>query len=130
MKLLDRFLSMLTKLVKSKDTHYTPSLSTNHPLYKARIATIQSMNQNTSLIRKNKEKIYSKLFYSISLTSAVLIAVFGKYLNWAWILFFIDLILFLLVYNAIKFYKERVILAENKKKIIEGLNKLGINILY
>ena len=41
-----------------------------------RKTTIESMNLSTSLIKDNKTKIYSKVFYVFSLIFAVLIAVF------------------------------------------------------
>ncbi|MCW8966409.1 MAG: hypothetical protein OQK82_06965 [Candidatus Pacearchaeota archaeon] len=90
--------------------------------------TIDSMNLSTALIKENRNKIYSKVFYSFSLIFAVLIAVFSNYLNWTMVLLFIDITLIFLVFCAKEYYKERRILSKQHYKIIDRLNEFGIKI--
>ncbi|OIO80725.1 hypothetical protein AUJ84_02735 [Candidatus Pacearchaeota archaeon CG1_02_32_132] len=68
--------------------------------YSNRRTTIQSMNLSTSLIKENHEKIYSKIFYVVSLIFAIFIAVFSDSLNWVMVLIFVDLSFFVLVLFA------------------------------
>ncbi len=93
-----------------------------------RKGTINSMNLSTNLIRENRKEMYSKIFYFFSLIFSIFIAVFLNYLNWAIILFFMDIALFFLVYFANEYYKRRKILAEQHYKIIDRLKEFGINI--
>lgn len=93
-----------------------------------RKTTIESMNLSTSLIKKNRENMYSKIFYVFSLIFAVLIAVFSSYLNWTMVLFFIDFSLLLLVWFAKEYNKQRQQLAKDHYKIIDRLKEFGIKI--
>lgn len=90
--------------------------------------TIQSMNLSSSLIRQNREKMYSKIFYVFSLNFAVLIAIFSDSLNWLVIFFFIDLSMAFLVWNAKDYYKRRKELGKGHYKIIDRLREFGIKI--
>jgi len=93
-----------------------------------RRTTIQSMNLSTSLIKENREKIYSKVFYVFSLIFAVLISVFANSLNWFLVLLFLDLSLIVLILFAKDYYKLRRKLAEDHDKIIKRLGDFGIKI--
>jgi hypothetical membrane protein len=108
------------------DEEYTYELDSNDRLFNAKTATIQSMNLSTALIRENKEKIYSKIFYAFSLIFAILIAMFADSLNWIFILFFINLVLLLLVWSAKRFHRRRIELARHHSFIIGRLNEFGI----
>jgi hypothetical membrane protein len=109
------------------DKDYAPDLDMGSFL-ENRKATLESMNLSSTLIRENKDKMYSKVFYLFSLIFAVLIAIFSEYLNWLMILLFIDFSLFLLVLPAKRFYKRRRELAKQHYKIIDRLKEFGINI--
>ena len=86
------------------DKTYTPDLPSKD-LFSARDTTIQSMNQIVYLIKENKERVYSKVFYVFSLIFAVLIAIFAQSLNLLMVLVFVDLLLVLLIFFAKRFYK-------------------------
>ncbi len=90
--------------------------------------TMESMNLSTTLIKKNREDIYSKIFYVFSLIFGVLIAVFSSYLNWGMVLFFIDISLLFLVWFAKDYNKRRKELAKDHYKIINRLMKFGIKL--
>lgn len=91
-----------------------------------RNVTIRSMNYNSSLIKENKEKMYSKIFYVFSLIFAILIAIFAGDLNWVLVLLFGNLSLIPLIWFAKRFYKKRRVLAKHRIKIIRRLNEFGI----
>ena len=93
-----------------------------------RKATSESMNLSTALIKKNREDIYSKIFYVFSLIFAVLIAVFSNYLNWGMVLLFIDISLLFLVWFAKDYNTRRKELAKHHYKIIDRLREFGIKI--
>lgn len=93
-----------------------------------RRATIQSMNLSTSFIKENHEKIFSKIFYVVSLILAVFVAVFSDYLNWIIVLIFVDLSFFLLVLFAKDHSKNRKELAKDHYKIIDKLKQFNIKI--
>lgn len=93
-----------------------------------RKSTIESMNLSTSLIKKNREQMYSKVFYVFSLIFAVLIAVFSNNLNWMMVLLMIDIALLFLVCFAKEYYKQRRALAKDHYKIIDRLGEFGIKI--
>jgi hypothetical protein len=90
--------------------------------------TIQSMNLSTSLIRYNRDKMYSKIFYVFSLIFAVFIAMFSNSINWLAIFFFLDLSMIFLVFSAKEYYRRRNELREVHYKIIDRLAEFGIKI--
>jgi positive regulator of sigma E activity len=108
------------------DENYTYELGADDRLFLAKTTTIQSMNQNTALIKENKEKMYSKIFYVFSLIFVVLIAIFAESLNWVLVFLFVDLSLIILIWFAKRFYKTRRELAKNRHFIIKRLNEFGI----
>ncbi len=93
-----------------------------------RKTTIESINLSTSLIKDNRAKMYSKVFYVFSLIFAVLIAVFSNYINWAMVLFFINLSLLFLVWFAKDYNEQRKKLAKDHYKIIDRLKEFNIKI--
>jgi len=110
-----------------KDKNYVLDLDDGDYLSN-RKATIDSMILSTSLIKENREKIYTKVFYVFSLIFAVLIAIFSSNLNWIMVLFFIDISLLFLVWFAKEYYKQRKILAIDHYKIIDRLGEFNIKI--
>ena len=107
---------------------YTEYLSTNSPLFPALSTSIQSYNQVNELIDGNKDRIYSKIFYVLSLIFGIFTAVFAESLNWLMILIFMDLLLILLIFFAKRFYHKRRKFASEQAKIKTHLKSLGIDI--
>ena len=110
------------------DKNYNYELSEDDHLFASKTATIQSMNLSTALIKENKEKMYSKVFYVFSLIFAVLIAIFAESLNWLLVLLFVNLSLVILIWFAKRFYKTRRELAKDHRFIIKRLNEFGFPI--
>ena len=110
-----------------KDKDYAVDLD-NGDYLSNRKTTIESMNLSTALIKKNREDMYSKIFYVFSLIFAILITVFSSYLNWGMVLFFIDISLLFLVWFAKDYNKRRKDLAKHHYKIIDRLEEFGIKV--
>ncbi|MBI2043266.1 hypothetical protein HYT25_02665 [Candidatus Pacearchaeota archaeon] len=106
----------------------TRSLSINDPLYLAIKGTIDSLNQINELIDNNKDRIHSKIFYSIALIFGVITAVFIEFFNILILLVFGNVLLVLLIIFAKDFYHRRRKLATEQDKIKKGLEDLGIKI--
>jgi Ca2+/Na+ antiporter len=109
------------------DKEYNLDLDTGS-YFENRDKTIQSMNLSTSLIRQNRDKIYSKIFYVFSLIFTVFIAMFSNSLNWLAIFFFLDLSMIFLVWNAKEYCKRRNELGKGHYKIIDRLTEFEIKI--
>lgn len=109
------------------DKHYALDLDEGGYLAN-RKTTIESMNLSSRLIKENKEKMFSKIFYVFSLIFAVLIAVFSNSLDWLMVLLFIDISLSFLVWFGKDYSKQRKILAKDHYKIINRLKEFEINV--
>lgn len=107
---------------------YNEKLDLNDPLYNIKYTNIQSLRYMTDQTDNLKGKIYSKVYFSLSLIFTVLIAIFAQALNWLAVGFFINVLLFILVLFAFGFYKRRCENAKISLNIIKDLGRLGINI--
>ncbi len=109
-----------------KQKSYLQGLRTNDPLFIQKNSIIQSQNNLSKLISENHDRMYSKIYFIISLILAIFVAVFAQSLNWAIILFLFDLLLIVLIIAAWKYYNRRIELGTIKKDIKKIFEKLGL----
>lgn len=111
-----------------KEKTYIQHLDTKHPWHTQRQAAIGSLNHLSDRIRENKDNMYSKIYFAVSLILTTFIAIFAESLNWAVVLFLADLLLVLLIIYARGYYKKRKGYAANKKEIRKSFEELGLEL--
>lgn len=104
-------------------------LDVNDPNFINKQTGIKALKEINEIIDKNKEEIYSKIFYLSSLIFGILTAIFAEELNWILVLFIINISLVILIYFSRKFYKKRIKFAKEQWKIKDKLKRLGVPII-
>ena len=105
---------------------YVQVLNPNDPLFSTKSTIIESNNYLHDKTRQDKERMYSKIYFAVSLVLTILASFFIRYLNLASILILMNLLILFLIFFAINYRKLRARFWSNRKKMKETYKNLGL----
>jgi hypothetical protein len=110
------------------DKTYTHNLSQDDPSILVKWITINSFNDVSALIKENRRGIWTQVFMVLTIIISIFIGFFVNSKNYLGILILANALMALLVIFSYEYYKARIVLSNNREKIIEGAKKLGLPI--
>ena len=105
---------------------YGQEINSNDPEFFIKATVLEHTNYLHDKMREDKDRIYSKIYFAISLVLTILSSFFIKYIDWLSILFLANLLMILLVVSANKYKKQKIRFGYNRKQMKESFKNLGL----
>ena len=106
---------------------YPQKININNPLeFLIKNSVIDSSNYLHDKMREDKDRMYSKIYFAISLSLTIIASFFIKYFNWISILILMNLLTILLIISALNYNKQRKIFWANRKIMKKSFKDLNL----
>lgn len=105
---------------------YGQNINPNDPLFTAKNTLIESCNYLHDKMRDEKDRIYTKIYFAVSLILTIMASFFVKALGLMPILILIDLSMGLLIIFAGGYYKQKKRFWENRTRIKKSFKDYGL----
>ena len=103
---------------------FSESVSSDDPLIFMKKIAADSCNYLHDRNRENKNNWYSKIYFSVSIILTLIVS--SPSLNWISIFALMDILIYFLIFFAIRFKKERKSFWENRVNVKQSYEELGM----
>lgn len=100
--------------------------SDNLPSFIKKNVLIDSNNYLHDKWREDKDRMYSKIYFALSLFLTILASFLIEYLGWIPILLLADILTFLLIIFAKRYNNQKERFEDNRKKMKGSFNEWGL----
>ena len=105
---------------------YTQEIKSNDPQFYLKNTVIESSNYLHDKMRDDKDRMYSKIYFAVSLVLTILASFFTKYLCLISILILMNLLIFLIIISAKNYNKQRKRFELNRKRMKKSFKDLSL----